>query len=265
MRRRAILLLMAMAAALALSTGAALAVTKQCKTIDPNTGKGVCFGTKERDRLLGTEGHNIMFGRANSDTLKGGGGVDILHGDKGNDRLFGGGSPNDLLYGGPGNDVSDGGEGDDSYVFDANEWGKDTINDSGATANQLHFGNTLNTGLTINLLSEDASPEVTNTAGTSTINWPINIIYFVRTDNDGNDTITGNAAANIINTWAGGGSDFVSTKGGDDYIDVRDRAGDDTVDCGEDISAFDLDRDEVHYDAGDVLVTPSHCESKHPG
>ena len=115
----------------------------------------------------------------------------------------------------------------------------------------------------INLLSDTASPEVTNTAGTSTINWPNNIIFFVRTDNDGNDTITGNSATNIINTWAGGGSDSVSTRGGDDYIDVRDGIGNDTVDCGEDISAFDWDNDEVHYDTGDVLVTPSHCESKH--
>ena len=265
MRRRAILLLTAMAVALALSTGAALALTKQCRTIDPNTGKGVCFGTKERDRLLGTEGHNIMFGRANGDTLKGGGGVDILHGDKGSDKLFGGGAPNDLLYGGPGNDVSDGGEGDDSYVFDANEWGKDTINDTGSNPNQLHFGSTLNIGLTINLLSDTASPEVMNTAGTSTINWPNNIIFFVRTDNDGNDTITGNSAANIINTWPGGGSDSVSARGGDDYIDVRDGVGNDTVDCGEDISAFDWDNDEVHYDTGDVLVTPSHCETKRLG
>lgn len=31
---------------------------------------------------------------------------------------------------------------------------------------------------------------------------------------------------------------------------------------GEDIFAFDWDNDEVHYDTSDVLVTPTHCETK---
>jgi hypothetical protein len=74
MKHRAILHLTAMAAALVLSSGVALAVTKHCKSEVP------CRGTNERDRLLGTDGRNQMFGKGRGDTLKGFGASAALNG-----------------------------------------------------------------------------------------------------------------------------------------------------------------------------------------
>lgn len=250
-RGRAILLLIVMAAALVLSSSVALAVTKHCKT-DLN-----CNGTKERDKLLGTDGSNFMYGKGSGDTLKGFGGSDILYGLGGSDKLFGGAS-NDLLYPGPGNDTSDGGEGEDYYIIEARNWGKDTINDPDTT-NHLEFKD-LGTDLTINLVSDPNRDEVSNAGGTktvNTINWPNNVISYIRNDNNGTDTIEGNPAANVIFNGFGKGRDWVYAGGGNDYIDVRDGDPDDHVDCG---GILFPDNDEVHYDTGDVI--DNNCEIK---
>ncbi len=172
LKSRVILLLVVMGAALVLASGVALAVTRQCKTIDPVTGAGTCFGTKERDKLLGTEGHNIMYAKGSGDTLEGFGGSDILYGQKGKDKVIGG-FGNDLLYPGPGNDTSDGSVGTDHYIIEADNWGKDTISISDTAAadarDHLEFED-IGTQLTINLAANPNQDEVTNAAGTSTIN-----------------------------------------------------------------------------------------------
>ena len=255
MRRRAVLLIAVMGAVLVLASGVALAATRQCKTIDPNTGAGICYGTKEKDKLLGTDGHNIMYGKGKGDTLQGFGGADILYGQGGSDNLFGG-PANDLLYPGPGNDTSDGGEGDDTYIVEANNWGKDIINASDTT-DRVEF-NDIGTDLTINLVSNPDLDEVKNADGKSTINWSNNVINRVRSDNNGDDTIHGNPAANIIFNRYGKGSDTISAGGGSDYIDVQDGDGDDTVDCGGIVVP---DNDEVYYDTGDTVT---NCERLHP-
>jgi len=60
LRRRATLLLMAMAAALMLSSGVALAVTITCQaTFD-------CLGTSDPDTLEGSAGNDYMYARGSS-------------------------------------------------------------------------------------------------------------------------------------------------------------------------------------------------------
>lgn len=120
-KRRAVLLLIVMAAALVLaSSGVALAKIVSC-TKDP------CLGTKKADRIFGT---------ANSETIKGLGGDDDIEGRDGNDTIYGGGGSDhrlasmggqDLVLGGPGNDFIDSLFGDsldgldDSYGNDGND------------------------------------------------------------------------------------------------------------------------------------------------
>jgi Ca2+-binding RTX toxin-like protein len=126
MRRRAILLLMTMAATLVLSSGVALAInTIQCN----EGGRVICRGTNESDRMLGTDEKNTMFAKGRGDILKGFDASDFLNGDRGNDELYGG-SAKDTLNGGPDNDVLEAGQGHDWYDIRENEWGNDHITDT---------------------------------------------------------------------------------------------------------------------------------------
>jgi hypothetical protein len=249
MSRRATLVLIMITAALVLSSGVALAVTKQCKTFDSVTGSGVCYGTKERDKLLGTDGINYMYGKGAGDILKGFGGDDYLIGQGGSDKLFGA-SGLDRLYPGPGNDALDAGDGNDSYYFEANKWGKDRITDTDvsdnltSTGNWVNFDDSLTTNLTINLNSDSGPlPEVKNAGGTSTVNWDGNAIMNAEAYSSGDDTIYGNGAANHL-TAGNGGSDIIYAAEGDDFIEVNDGTGGDFVDCGENAG----DNDTVKYD-----------------
>jgi hypothetical protein len=103
--RRTIILATLMMA-LMLSSGVALAVTKQCQA------QADCFGTKRADILWGTDGPDSVYGRAGGDTLKGLGERDELYGQAGSDRIFGG-PEHDYLVGGAGNDAMRGGGGED--------------------------------------------------------------------------------------------------------------------------------------------------------
>ena len=246
MRRRAILLLVVMAAALVFSSTVALAVTRQCKT-DRD-----CFGTKERDKLLGTDGSNFIYAKGGDDRLFGYGEYDELYGQGGNDKLFGGDGV-DWLEGGPGDDASDGGEGIDTYVFVGNNWGDDTLKDPD-TGNWISFIGDTSTNLTIELASVAGLPEVTNEASTSTVNWNGNVISHVLNGSSGDDTIGGNDAANTIRSDYGNDSDEVYGGGGNDLISVFDNDDGDYVDCGEDAG----DNDTVTYDTGDTVVD---CET----
>jgi Ca2+-binding RTX toxin-like protein len=115
--RRTVLLLAAMAMALGVSAGAALAfgdagpgVTKTCKT--------PCKGTAFPDTLKGTKSANRIEGLgANEsatlgDLIQGFGGNDVLHGDAGGDRIEGG-NDNDSIFGGKGEDLLIGGSDND--------------------------------------------------------------------------------------------------------------------------------------------------------
>ena len=88
--RRAMLLAAAMAFALAMAGGAALA-----DSIEGNGGNNRLVGTNGKDTISGAGGNDDIFGK---------GGSDRLFGDSGNDDVFGGGGRSDLLQGGLGQD-----------------------------------------------------------------------------------------------------------------------------------------------------------------
>ena len=254
---RAVLLLTAIVAALMLSSGAALAVTKTCETsVD-------CFGTSDPDTLKGTDdGNDFIYGRGGADTIKGFGeeaALDYLYGQGGPDEISGGSGP-DALIGGAGNDELGGGVDFDYYYFGSG-WGDDSISDGAASTNLAAFRGGPNADapvvdedLVVKLVSGDG-PEVKTEGGTDTVEWEGNAIDQV-SGGTGDDRITGNLAANFVN--AGSGSDTVFGGGGDDYIRVNDGSTGDVVDCGEDI--FGSDRDTVYFDAGDPIA--DNCENR---
>lgn len=211
-------------------------------------------GGTGRNNIKGNEANNRLFGNADHDALYGRGG---------NDTLSGGASTDDL-YGAAGNDTMNGGEGNDAYHFEADNQGNDTIVDIITPNNDL-FGNQLNfsnitEGLIVNLVSSDSRPEVTNTFGTSTIEWSGSVIDNVSSSNSSsfsNDTINGNPNPNFIRSF--GGTDTISAGGGSDFINVRDGAGGDEVDCGG-IPSINPDNDTVVRDSSD---TASNCENDH--
>lgn len=177
-----------------------------------------------------------------------------MFGDGGNDELWGGdGTTNDDGA----DDKLSGGGGSDSYRF-GDGWGHDTIIDERIpdnnpnTGNEVNFTSTSNSPLTVNLISLEATPEVSE--GTNTINWDGNIIDNVYNPHTSSDTITGNNRANEIISIASFDNDTVSSAGGDDFINVQDGPGIDNVDCGE-------GNDTVIRDPGDIV---NNCEIENP-
>ncbi|HEU4493877.1 MAG TPA: calcium-binding protein [Rubrobacteraceae bacterium] len=89
--KRSILLVVAMAMALLMVSGVAIARTVYCDG-------GKCRGTNTRDTMYGTEGRDIINSLEGADLARGKGGADTLKGDGGKDRLSGG-KGNDVVYG----------------------------------------------------------------------------------------------------------------------------------------------------------------------
>jgi Ca2+-binding RTX toxin-like protein len=134
--RRVALVLTAMALALVLASGVALAVNK-VGTNGPDTLRG----TNKADNLLGRSANDILLALAGNDNLLGGPGKDIVYGGDEN-RLSGGnknmvgGSGNDSVIGGRGSDIVLGEEGDD-LVVDGPDREFATDNVSGGDGNDV--------------------------------------------------------------------------------------------------------------------------------
>jgi Ca2+-binding RTX toxin-like protein len=257
--RRTILLLATTALAVLLSSGVALALnTINCKD------SGRCVGTDRADLMKGTSGFNEMYGRDNDDTLKAFGRSDALIGQEGDDRLLAG-RGGDFVLGGRGDDTLRGEEGLDFYIFERSNWGEDTITEDSPSRHflALPIAENLTGPVTTNLNSDSGpTPEVTNAQSASTVNWEGNVITFVF-GSSGDDTVTGNDAANEIYDDAGPAfygtppdTDAISAGGGNDFIVVQDGDSDDTVNCG----AGD---DTVFSDETEVLIAPD-CEENNP-
>jgi Ca2+-binding RTX toxin-like protein len=134
--RRLVLLLTAMALALLLASGVALAVNR-IGTDGPDTLRG----TNKADNLLGRGANDILLALAGNDNLLGGPGKDIVNGGdenrlSGGDKNLVGGSGNDSVIGGRGSDIVLGEEGND-LVADGpdREFSTDTV--SGADGNDV--------------------------------------------------------------------------------------------------------------------------------
>jgi Ca2+-binding RTX toxin-like protein len=134
--RRVALVLTAMALALVLASGVALAVNK-VGTNGPDTLRG----TNKADNLLGRSANDILLALAGNDNLLGGPGKDIVYGgdenrQSGGNKNMVGGSGNDSVIGGRGSDIVLGEEGND-LVADgpAREFATDNV--SGGEGNDV--------------------------------------------------------------------------------------------------------------------------------
>lgn len=249
MRRTVVLLAAAMLLTLAAS-GVALAARINCPNVDETDD---CVGTRNDDRLLGSAGPDNMTARGGDDVLRGREGDDnAMRGEAGRDRLYGG-PGEDHLGGGTGKDVLEGGGGFDTYFFQENNWGRETIVDTPIvdtdvnTAHWVRFDFVTN-DLIIDMNSR-AESEVRRKDGTlgSTLNWENDLVDGV-IDGEGDDVIIGRLVADNIQPFAGG-SDSVNARSGDDFIYTADDTVD-TIECGE-------GNDTVRKDAED---TATNCE-----
>lgn len=253
--RRTVLLSASVALVVLLASGVAMALN----TINCEGGGTRCVGTDKPDLMKGTSDLDLMYGRDKGDTLKGFVRSDALLGQEGGDTLLGGGGQ-DFLIGGKGDDRLRGEEALDIYYFERPRWEQDTITEV-STRNILRLpdAETFDGSITTNLNSDAGpSPEVSNLGGASTVNWKGDVVSVV-IGSTGNDTITGNGAANKLFDGEGreGDRDTISAGGGNDLIDVQDGADDDKVECGE-------GHDTVYFDQELELVFPDECEEKNP-
>ena len=124
--RRAVLLFAAMAAALLLASGVALAAVftepTDCERVD---GGVHCEwnGTPEDDEFYGTGGPNMMYGYGGNDKMYGRGGNDDLDGGPGADKMYGG-PGEDFMLGVGGPDIMRGGDHSDTV---AGHGGRDSL------------------------------------------------------------------------------------------------------------------------------------------
>jgi Ca2+-binding RTX toxin-like protein len=162
------------------------------------------------EKAYSGSGNDSITGSSVANTLEGNGGNDTLNGQAGNDNL-------------------DGGAGNDTYQF-SGTWGADTITADTSGSDTVDLSGA-SAALTINLAT-GAGNEISD--GTNTVNWSSDFIENA-TGGSGNDTITGNALANVlrggggINTITGGaGNDSLYGSIGDtDYFIEGDNSGSD--------------------------------------
>jgi Ca2+-binding RTX toxin-like protein len=111
--RRAAIVLAAIALAMVVGGGVAVAATIRCDG-------GRCSGTNRPDSIFGTNRHDAIFAKAGGDFVNGRGRADDLNGEDGDDEVLGGwgddwvkgGRHDDVVEGGLGNDRITGGPGD---------------------------------------------------------------------------------------------------------------------------------------------------------
>ncbi len=224
------------------------------------------IGGAKNDKFWGADGENSFWGRGGNDLLDGRGGNDKLYGEAGNDTLIGGAGA-DTLVGGEGVDVADysasaaavtvnlgtgvgtGGDAEGDKLSTVEDVTGSKFNDvlTGDTgANKLLAGDgddvlvgsagadTLNGGDGVDTADYSASTShlvISLTAGTTTghgtkLDTLVSIENVLGTKY--NDTITGNAGANILSAGDGkdhffgsGGGDTFDGGAGKDWIDYR--------------------------------------------
>ena len=162
--------------------GGVQSLLQELENVVAGPGDDFLAGDDRANQLSGGAGKDTIQGLGGGDRLDGGAGDDSLDGGAGNDTLRGGGG-GDSLAGGGGNDIIDGGAGSDTgdYTSSTND-----ITASLATNRATGDG-------------RDTLIALENLAG-----------------GDGNDQLTGDAAANTI--AGGGGNDRLLGGDGDDQI-----------------------------------------------
>jgi hypothetical protein len=136
--RRAAILLSAIALAMVVGGGVAVAATIRCDG-------GFCSGTNRSDSIFGTNRHDAIFARDGGDFVSGRAGPDNLNGERGKDEVLGwrgddwvkGGRGDDEVGGGLGNDRITGGS--DHNIIRAGDGMKDLIVCGDHSRNKIFF------------------------------------------------------------------------------------------------------------------------------
>ena len=212
----------------------------------------VARGEADNDVLNTGVGRSEFFGDGGQDTLNGNAGRDRLVGGPGNDVLNGAGA-GDTLEGNEGNDVEDGGAGSDSFTDNSSTSsvadGADVL--SGGSGRDTLSHSSRDDGVTVDLdgVADDGAgcpgpgcggdnvmPDVENVEGGA-----------------GNDVLTGNGSANLLDDF-GGGDDQFNGLGGDDRL--RGFDGDDVMQggAGADILDDGADADRLLGGRGDDFL-----------
>jgi hypothetical protein len=130
-----------------------------------------------------------------------------LSGGNGNDSIVGSNAA-DVLIGGAGNDTTIGNGGNDRYVFAAATAAEvDVIGESSGGGNDTLDFSAMTTAVTVKLNSDTLATMTNRTVKTQTAGQFANIENVV--GGSGNDSITGNAAANSLSGGAGNDTFFV--------------------------------------------------------
>jgi Ca2+-binding RTX toxin-like protein len=211
MRRRAVLLITTMTAALVVASGVALAATITC------TG-GLCVGTSQDDTMNGTNRKDTMRGRGGDDTIRGREQGDIVLGQADNDTLLGQ-EGSDKLTGGTGDDALSGGvTGNDAYAF-AEGWGQDRLTDDFSGRDTLDFS-TLTSDVRVILIASADYDEASD--DTNTLNFPSTVVIEDVMGGAGDDVIGANTAAgtdaNNHRFFGNGGGDLLEGGRGNDVL-----------------------------------------------
>jgi Ca2+-binding RTX toxin-like protein len=209
MRRRAVLLIVAMTVCLVAAAGVALAASITC----PNSIGNLCVGTDEADTMTGTNQGDDMRGRGGGDTMYVRGGDDKALGGDGNDDISAGPGNDPSVRGGPGDDSLSGGDGDDAYVF-GDSWDGDTITTGETSGEDALVFSSLLEPLDVDLVSSAGRDEVFSDAGV--LNFPATVgIENVR-GGEARDVVRGNEARNHFSGNAG--NDSLVGRGNDDVL-----------------------------------------------
>jgi Ca2+-binding RTX toxin-like protein len=159
-------------------------------------------GTEGADRIRGTSGNDVMCGLGGDDFLDGRGGNDTIYGGDGSDTLVGKGG-NDTLFGEAGVDLLLPGSGDDSA--DGGDGTRDRVLYSDITGGGVH----------LLLASGSVTPEGASNVGTDTLS---NL-----------EQAFGSEQGDVMIAQMAGVASTLKGGGGNDYLDVDDGDGLDTV------------------------------------
>ncbi|NJC41648.1 hypothetical protein GGQ87_001906 [Brevundimonas alba] len=171
------------------------------------------------DYLLGTSGANILNGGIGDDVIDGGGGDDLIDGGDGIDSIYGGEGA-DTIHGGDGTEEDVHGEGGDDILYSGGEGhyygeGGDDLIIAGLTdsVNEVLDGGS---GIdTLDTRTWDGDYVIDMVSGATNYGEIYTTFENVITGG-GNDTITGNAEANVIRTNLG--NDTLNGAGGNDVL-----------------------------------------------
>jgi Ca2+-binding RTX toxin-like protein len=197
----------------------------------------------------------LFLGTGSSETITGTNGADIIYGFGGNDTLNGGGGA-DILYGGTGDDVLTGGTGNDRFVYDARQFGNDTITDFAAgdkidlralgvssLADLQPFMDQIGSDVKISLFYGGSAESITvsnaslASLGASSFQFNTAADHLVTFGTSSNDVLFGGKAADALT--GNGGNDYLLGGAGNDTLNGGSNNDTLTGDAGHDTFVYD--------------------------